>query len=331
MNDPSALANATADLIDRVGVGGALIAIAVASLAIFLITLAKTAAKIIGETYTERATRTVWRWMADWLVALGAARTRQREVRLRIAEGALADLDSFETEDGQHGWMLVVQGIALAWSAPDTAAYVSSGAVSRYRLERTFSLLVAFMLIVLLLPVFAIVSVAIVITLGRPILFRQKRLGLNGDAFWMYKFRTFRPDSRLFKDPNYTGPERRTASRERPDPRFPPLGRLLRLLSLDELPMLLNVLRGDMTLVGPRPPIPELVNDQDSDHPRTRVRPGVTGLWQTEGDESDHKNAVDKLDELYVEERSFLLDLKILVRTPVALLRKSSRRRHRRR
>lgn len=296
MSDPAAAIWAATDVIREVGVGGALMGIALASLGIFCITYAQTLGKTMGEN-SGRVAATAWRRIANWLVALGAARTR-RKARERILESALADLDAAE-DDGQRGWALVREGIALAWTQPVTAAYASGRAVRRHDPQRVFNLLVALLLVGVLIPVLAVISIAILAELGWPIVFRQRRVGRNGQVFWLHKFRTLRPDGRVSR-----------------------LGHFLRKTSIDELPQLFNVLRGDMDLVGPRPPLATLEDDLDADHPRTRVRPGMTGLWQTDGDESDDQDDVDELDRQYVEERSFSFDLKILLRTAVKGVRK---------
>lgn len=170
--------------------------------------------------------------------------------------------------------------------------------------KRLFDFLAACVLLVFTLPLFLLVALVVRIGIGRPVLFRQPRLGLQGRPFIFLKFRTMTDAVSLQQDPL-------------PDEaRLLPIGRILRRLSLDELPQLLNVLRGDMSLVGPRPLLPEylpLYNTQQAR--RHEVRPGITGWAQING-----RNAVSweerfRLDVWYIDHRSFWLDLKILLVT----------------
>jgi lipopolysaccharide/colanic/teichoic acid biosynthesis glycosyltransferase len=178
------------------------------------------------------------------------------------------------------------------------------------------------LLLVALLPLLAVVAGTIAVTMGRPILFGQTRTGKDNEPFSMLKFRTMRPDRRVHDEP-FDGPDRRTTHKSARDPRHTPTGRFLRKLSLDELPQLVNVLRGDMSLVGPRPEIAALTADYlDWQQTRHTIKPGVTGLWQTtaRGDGRLLHECVD-LDLHYIRSMSFLTDLAILLRTPIALLR----------
>jgi lipopolysaccharide/colanic/teichoic acid biosynthesis glycosyltransferase len=177
-------------------------------------------------------------------------------------------------------------------------------------------------LLLLVIPVLLAVTIAVVVIMGRPVLFRQLRAGQHGRAFKMFKFRTMRPDRRVSCD-GYTGPERRMTHKTSNDPRHTPLGRWMRKLSLDELPQLLNVLLGDMSLVGPRPELIDLTAGyQPWQHSRHLVRPGVTGLWQTteRGNGLLLHECID-MDLEYIDGLSFARDCEILARTPLATLR----------
>lgn len=170
--------------------------------------------------------------------------------------------------------------------------------------KRLFDLLTANTLLVLFSPLFLLTALVIRLGMGSPILFRQQRPGLHGKLFDFLKFRTMTdardPQGRLLPD----------------EIRLTPIGHLLRRLSLDELPQFLNVIRGDMSLVGPRPLLPEYLPLYDAQQARRHeVKPGITGWAQVNG-----RNAVAweerfKLDVWYVDHRSFWLDLKILVLT----------------
>lgn len=186
--------------------------------------------------------------------------------------------------------------------------------------KRWLDVVGALLLLVVLSPLLAVIALAIWIDSGRPIIFRQTRIGQYGRPFVVYKFRTMRPDRRRRQLP-YHGPERRKRHKTARDPRVTRVGRLLRRTSLDELPQLVNVLRGDMSLVGPRPELPEIVARYAAwQHERHLVRPGLTGWWQVQsrGDQLMHERT--DLDVFYVRNQSFWLDLRILIRTIPSLL-----------
>lgn len=167
--------------------------------------------------------------------------------------------------------------------------------------KRFFDVGMALVAFALLWPVFLIVLMLILVSMGRPVLFKQLRPGLNGRPFTMYKFRTM------------AVPVSCSANDSRDDLRMTHVGSLLRSLSLDELPELWNVLKGDMSLVGPRPLLMEYLPLYSSEQARRHnVRPGITGWAQVNG-----RNAIGwedkfKLDVWYVDHQSFGLDMQIL-------------------
>jgi len=183
----------------------------------------------------------------------------------------------------------------------------------------------AFFLLACSSPVMLLAALAVRLSSPGPIIFRQQRSGLNGRPFTMYKFRTMVTDAEQRKQElaafnEMSGPVFKVTK----DPRITPVGRLLRKFSIDEFPQLLNVLRGDMSLVGPRPlPVDETRRFDDLAHRRRlSVKPGLTCLWQISGRNNvrDFKEWV-RLDLEYIDNWSLWLDLKILVRTvPVVLL-----------
>jgi lipopolysaccharide/colanic/teichoic acid biosynthesis glycosyltransferase len=179
-------------------------------------------------------------------------------------------------------------------------------------------------LFLLALPVLLGIALAIWIKLGSPVLIRQQRAGLGGRPFPMYKFRTMDPDRRRRQRP-FVGTDRRRTHKHPEDPRHTDLGRVLRALSLDELPQLLNIIKGDMSLVGPRPELMEVVDRYEPwQHHRHGVRPGLTGLWQiTHRGTEMHKHT--EVDLAYIERLSFTTDCKILLRTVPALLGRGAR------
>lgn len=182
----------------------------------------------------------------------------------------------------------------------------------------------AAVLLLLLSPVLVTVALLVWATLGGPIMLRQKRIGLHGRPFHMLKFRTMHPDRRRSLDAAYAGPERRLTHKSPDDPRHTRLGRKLRRSSLDELPQLLNVLRGDMSMVGPRPELPHVVHGyRPWQNLRHVVRPGLTGLWQTtERANGTLMHEHIELDIEYVTRLSAREDLRILMHTPSALFNK---------
>jgi len=185
----------------------------------------------------------------------------------------------------------------------------------------------AFLLLLLLIviPVIPLIAVAIKLTSTGPVFFRQQRSGRNGAPFTLYKFRTMVTNAEQLKHElaamnEMSGPVFKVTN----DPRVTPLGKFLRKYSLDELPQLFNVLRGEMSLVGPRPlPVDEVKRFNDLAHRRRlSVKPGLTCLWQISGRNkiTDFKDWV-RLDLDYIDNWSLALDLKILFLTIPVVLR----------
>jgi len=177
--------------------------------------------------------------------------------------------------------------------------------------SRAFDVVVAGLVLLVAWPVLAVVALAIRLTMGAPVLFRQQRAGRNGTTFELVKFRTMRT-----AEPGDDGPDTDEA-------RLTKLGKLLRATSLDELPTLVNVLRGEMSLVGPRPLPIRYLPRYSADHARRHdVRPGITGWAQANG-----RNALTWDDQLdmdvwYVDNRSVGLDMRIIVATVRSVVRR---------
>ena len=188
-----------------------------------------------------------------------------------------------------------------------------------------FDLAAAALLLLLLSPLLLAVALAVRICSGSPVIFRQTRIGKDGRPFVMYKFVTMVKDRRVRVAP-YSGRERRLRHKTEGDPRVTGLGLLLRRTSIDEFPQLINVLRGEMSLVGPRPELPEIVSRyQPWQHQRHRVRPGLSGWWQVHGRKIQPMYEHTDLDIYYVMNQSLWLDLKILWRTlPLVIWRYGS-------
>jgi exopolysaccharide biosynthesis polyprenyl glycosylphosphotransferase len=188
-------------------------------------------------------------------------------------------------------------------------------------LKRGFDLLVAGALLLLAAPVMAVVAIAIKLDSRGPVLFRQSRVGRSGRAFDLIKFRTMRDDAEQRRE------ELMSRSRDRrwldleQDPRITRIGRILRRSSLDELPQLLNVIRGEMSMVGPRPlPAEEDAQVDGWARGRLDLTPGITGLWQVLGRTQIPFDEMVKLDYIYVTNWSLWGDLRLLLRTLPAVL-----------
>jgi lipopolysaccharide/colanic/teichoic acid biosynthesis glycosyltransferase len=227
----------------------------------------------------------------------------------------------------------VIETPPLSSFALDVRGEVSSRAAPRLHLvtvsaKRAFDILGAATLLVLLLPILLSIALLIRLTSPGPVLFRQQRVGRGGRLFCFYKFRTMYQNTdptphreyyaRLVRGDALASVGSFKLTR---DPRVTSFGRLLRRSSLDEIPQLLHVLKGDMSLVGPRPPIPyevELYSPREM--ARLRVTPGLTGLWQVSGRSTLNFQQMVELDLAYIKNWSLQLDLKILLKTPWAIL-----------
>ena len=186
------------------------------------------------------------------------------------------------------------------------------------------SRVVAVVALVGLAPLFVVTAGAIRWKLGRGVLYRQSRIGRGGTECTILKFRTMAPDRRVGR--TAVSEERRRTHKSDADPRHHPLGRLLRKTSIDELPQLWNVVRGDMTLIGPRPELTEVADRYGfRDHPRHDVLPGITGLWQVSDHRLDPLHEHIELDTQYVEQVSLRLDLRIVAQSLRLLVRPTGR------
>lgn len=174
------------------------------------------------------------------------------------------------------------------------------------------------------IPVLAVIALAVWMTMGRPAILRQQRTGRFNRPFTLYKFRSMEHDRRG-SQVSFVGTDRRVTHKSAFDPRITGLGRWLRATRLDELPQILNVLKGDLSLVGPRPELVSIVNTEYESwqHRRHAVKPGVTGLWQISdmGDRRLHE--CTEMELAYLDEISLVTDLRILLATVPAMARKS--------
>ena len=205
-----------------------------------------------------------------------------------------------------------------------------------YRLKRSLDVLGAGLLILLLSPLMLLVALLVATTSRGPIIFKQMRLGTGGRPFAFYKFRSMvvNMDDSIHRqfvadlikgeiDDKSQGKGAGPVYKIRSDPRVTWIGRIIRKTSIDELPQLFNVLKGDMSLVGPRPPIPYEAEIYEAWHLRRilSAKPGITGLWQVQARSTVTFNEMVRLDLRYIRECSLLLDLKILLKTVGVVLR----------
>ena len=201
------------------------------------------------------------------------------------------------------GWVGVVQGAYLA--------------------KRLLDIVASAVLLVLLSPLFLAVAIAIRLEDPGPILFKQKRVGRWGTLFTMWKFRSMFTDAEERKRELMAQNEMEggVLFKMKDDPRITKVGRIIRKTSIDELPQLWNVFKGEMSLVGPRPPVTQEVDQYSlSDRRRLEVIPGITCIWQVSGRSDIPFDQQVELDVQYIESQSFWNDIKILLKTVPALL-----------
>src|SRR3989344_526746 len=199
--------------------------------------------------------------------------------------------------------------------------------------KRLLDVCLALILTALFLPVWIVIPLLITFDSPGPIFYRHRMVGKNGKEFWMYKFRSmvpdadeilFKKDKRLlkkFKDGDW---------KLESDPRITTLGRIMRSITIDEFPQLLNVLKGEMSMVGPRAYLKKELEEQQAKYPETRqwiknilsIKPGITGPWQTSGRNIVPFNVRAKMDAEYARKKSMLEDIRILVKTPGAMFSK---------
>jgi len=194
-------------------------------------------------------------------------------------------------------------------------------------------IVISLILMVAFLPIWIVIPILIKLDSSGPIFYRHRRVGKNGKEFWMYKFRSmvldadeilFKKDKKLlqqFKDGDW---------KLETDPRITPLGRIMRSITIDEFPQLINVLKGEMSMVGPRAYVKKELEEQQEKYPETRpwikqilsIKPGITGRWQTSGRNIVPFNVRAKMDAEYARTKSLTADIIILLKTPQAMFSK---------
>lgn len=199
--------------------------------------------------------------------------------------------------------------------------------------KRTIDILGSLILLIVFSPIMLITMVLVKASSPGPIFFKQKRVGKNSNEFWMYKFRSM-----------YTGDNDKRLRENYPklwkkykengwklemseDPRITPIGKKIRSLTIDEFPQLINVLKGDMSLIGPRAYREEELQEQEKKYPKTKkyiniirsAKPGITGVWQTSGRNDISFEQRAKMDADYIIKQSFLEEITIIIKTPLSM------------
>ena len=191
--------------------------------------------------------------------------------------------------------------------------------------KRTFDILVSLVLIVLLSPILILITILIKLTSRGPALFTNERIGLHGQHFNCYKFRSMVANHTIKRDDltqAIKGQENGILHKSKSDGRVTFIGKIIRKTSIDELPQLFNVLKGDMSIIGPRPLVPFMLKPfPEFSKIRCLVKPGITGLWQIR--DREHNTSAEfmiKHDTEYIENYGLIQDFKILIETPIAVL-----------
>lgn len=199
--------------------------------------------------------------------------------------------------------------------------------------KRVLDLTVACILIFLFFPIWIILPILIVLDTPGPVIFTHRRVGKNGKPIYLYKFRSMVADADEIlhkQDPKLLEEFKKGDWKLENDPRITRLGKILRSLTIDEFPQLFNVIKGEMSMVGPRAYVARELEEQQQKYPETRtlikeilsVKPGITGPWQTSGRNEVPFNVRAKMDAEYARQRSIWRDIVLLLRTPKAMLSK---------
>lgn len=192
-----------------------------------------------------------------------------------------------------------------------------------YALKRFFDIVLSILALIVLSPLFLLIAIIIKMTSRGPVFFVQERVGYYGRSFLFYKFRSMYVDAEARKKALMEQNESKDGVifKMKNDPRITPVGRIIRKTSMDELPQLLNVLLGDMSLVGPRPPLPSEVQQYSlDDRKRLNVKPGITCIWQVSGRSDIPFKKQVELDKEYIQSQSLWNDLIVLLKTVPAIL-----------
>lgn len=193
--------------------------------------------------------------------------------------------------------------------------------------KRTFDIIISLVALILLSPLFLLVAILIRLETKGNAIFTQDRIGQNGKLFKIYKFRSMVENAdeilyRLLADDNDLSKEYKINKKFKDDPRITKVGKIIRKLSIDELPQLLNVLKGDMSLIGNRPYLPREIDDMRPYYEQiVKTKPGITGLWQTSGRSNTTFKTRCKMEAEYSEKVNIALDIKIFFKTFVVVFK----------
>lgn len=207
-----------------------------------------------------------------------------------------------------------------------TSTITVTEASAYFYIKRYFDILFSIIAIILLIiPLFLVAILIKLVDPNASIFFKQERIGKNGAVFFMYKFRSMHSDAEERLEELLQHNEIEGAMfKMKNDPRVTPIGKIIRKYSIDEFPQLINVVRGEMSLVGPRPPLPrEVLEYTPYDKQRLLITPGITGLWQISGRNSLSFQEMVRLDLEYIKKKSLLLDIIILIKTITVILKSS--------
>jgi exopolysaccharide biosynthesis polyprenyl glycosylphosphotransferase len=244
---------------------------------------------------------------------------RKREYKIIFKE--LIEIDIIDIDKRWEGILEKIANRELHFELTKTSINVNNK-LMYITVKRLIDIVGALIGLILLLPVFTIVSILIKLEDKKgPVFFSQDRVGKDGNIFKMYKFRSMVVDAeeqlaklKIFNESSGA------MFKMKDDPRITKIGKFIRKTSIDELPQLWNVLLGDMSLVGPRPPLPAEVEQYSAyDKQRLLVTPGCTGLWQISGRSSLGFDEMVSLDLKYIENRSVLFDIKVILKTVLVL------------
>jgi len=201
--------------------------------------------------------------------------------------------------------------------------------------KRVLDIIVAFGLLVIFFPFWIVIPILIFLNSGTPIIFRHRRVGKNGNPFMIYKFRSMVPNAQKMLQEKYPHLLKKFKAGDwkieaKKDPRITKLGRFMRAFTIDEFPQIFNVLRGEMSMVGPRAYVQEELDEQMEKYPETKkylkdilaVKPGITGIWQTSGRNEIPFTQRAQIDGQYAHRQSIWQDIVIMFKTPKAMLSK---------
>lgn len=219
-----------------------------------------------------------------------------------------------------------MNGVSTDFQSDGEMIEVRSDIIYRF-IKRTFDFIISGLSLILLSPIFLLIAVLIKFDSKGKVFYKHKRIGKNGEYIYLYKFRSMYSDSKERLEKMLEDPKIRKEWEENykldNDPRITKIGSILRKTSLDELPQLLNILVGDMSIVGPRPVIDDEIKKYGSNKDKLlSVTPGLTGWWACNGRSCTSYEDRMKLELYYVDHRSILLDIKVIIKTAISVIKR---------